>query len=214
MLFVVLFGVLEPRMIFAGVQRVCETELSRAGNETHTIFVSQLKWLAIRVIPPLVQGRHGIFRENLSAFLVQFWSWMDNWDVLYPIFLVSAMPSRNVLVFHCSCGCRGGDNCFGGDSCCGPGTTIFQTRHGTESTFDQPSNARDAPLAGIGTCCVQVKILRVPLRRDFQNWTRVKPKTNSHTIPGKQYLHFPSPPPPWAILLSDSDICRFREFTL
>ena len=40
MLFVVLFGVLESRMIFAGVKRVCETELAVVGDETRTIVVS------------------------------------------------------------------------------------------------------------------------------------------------------------------------------
>ena len=60
MLFVVFFGVLESRMIVARVQRVCDTELSRVGDKTHTIFVSQLKWLATRTIPALVEGWHGV----------------------------------------------------------------------------------------------------------------------------------------------------------
>ena len=140
MLFVVLFGVLESWMIFARVQRVCETEVSRIRDKTHTIFVSQSKWLATRVIPPLVEGHHGIFRENPSAFRVQVGSWMDNWDVIHPILLVSAMPGRNILV------------CHGALACIVvvlivaliPEQHLFQTRHGTESTFDQLPNARDA----------------------------------------------------------------------
>ena len=35
MLSVVLFGVLDSRMIFAGVKRVCETELTGVGDEIH-----------------------------------------------------------------------------------------------------------------------------------------------------------------------------------
>ena len=104
MMCVVLFGVLESWMIFARVQRVCETELSRVGDKTHTIFVSQLKWLAARVIPPLVEERHSVLWDNPSTYRVQCGSWMDNWDVLHPILLVSAMPGRNVLVRHGACG--------------------------------------------------------------------------------------------------------------
>ena len=104
MLFVVLFVVLEPRMTAKRVQRVCDAELSGVGDKTHSIFVSQLKWLATRVIPALVEGRHGVLWENPSADRVQRGSWMDNFDVLHPILLVSAMPGRNVLVCHGACG--------------------------------------------------------------------------------------------------------------
>ena len=93
-------------MIFERVHRISETELTAVGDETHIILVSQLKWFALRVIPPLVEGRHGVFWENPSAFRAQFWNWMGTCDVLHPILLVSAMPGRTVvtiLVCHRVC---------------------------------------------------------------------------------------------------------------
>ena len=61
---------------------------------------------ALHVIPPLVEGRHGVFRENPSAFRAQLWDWMGTFDVLHPILLVSSMPGRavvTILVRHRDC---------------------------------------------------------------------------------------------------------------